>query len=595
MLFPVFYFLVFIGIFFNTSLAMAEDSLVIRQWQIFSTLLDNGGLDTMEDITFYFDSTFNGVFRDIELQGTQGVEDISVSELMTTSEIPYSLKSKAKNGDTEVFTVTEEKGKLIVKIFSPSTADTTKTFRLRYQVKAVATQYLDTGELYYQWIGKGNGTPIEFLSILIQLPQKISDEVKIFAHGPSQGNIQFQGEDQVEMRVSNVPASTFVEGRIIFPSSFIPNATKRVSEQALDRILGEELKKVQEAEQRNLRFLKWKKRFTFLSLSSSAFIIFLLAFFSSKLRRDPYYGPASTMKEIPEDCTPAVAAYLMNLSVTTDTIMSTIFDLARKGFIEIQEPVGMNLLHDLDHPDSNFTLSLIRQDQEGLLSHEVTFIDWLFHQIGNGYTVSTKEIEAFGKKDISSFYTGYHSWIKQVKKDTIEKEYFNLGAKKYGVFLIFSFFVFLGISIASLALQNFYGLVVLALSMISLFYGISLLYRRSDLGHAEYKKWKDFKADFNMKQRVASKPSLTLPVEISLIYAFALGVDAKLLHPYQVLLPESQSSSHWAYWILYSNTTGGNAFSNSFSQSFSSTSSGSGGGFSGGGGGGAGGGGAGGF
>lgn len=161
----------------------AEKSLSIDRWLIDSNIRKNGDLEIFEDITFNFNGEFNGVFREIVLDGTEGIDNIQIAEMIEGNEIEYTYVNEAKNGDDNVFTTIDDGDSINIKIFSPS-KDEVKTFRLSYTIKNVAVKYKDTGELYYKFLGKDNNTPINFLSANIKLPETITDRVQIFAHGP---------------------------------------------------------------------------------------------------------------------------------------------------------------------------------------------------------------------------------------------------------------------------------------------------------------------------------------------------------------------------------------------------------------------------
>lgn len=60
----------------------AEESLSISRWLIDSEIKENGDLMVQEDITFNFNDEFNGVYRDIILTGTEGLENLQVSEMV---------------------------------------------------------------------------------------------------------------------------------------------------------------------------------------------------------------------------------------------------------------------------------------------------------------------------------------------------------------------------------------------------------------------------------------------------------------------------------------------------------------------------------
>ena len=89
-------------ILISTS-SFAEDGLNIQRWIVNSSLLENGDLKISEDITFNFRDKFNGVFRNIVLEGTDGISEIQLYELVEGDEIPYTLNMDANKGDQKVF------------------------------------------------------------------------------------------------------------------------------------------------------------------------------------------------------------------------------------------------------------------------------------------------------------------------------------------------------------------------------------------------------------------------------------------------------------------------------------------------------------
>ena len=94
---------------FISPTSFADTSMSITRWIVDSTLSDNGDLFISEDITFGFEDKFNGVYRDIVINGTEGIENLEVYEMVQGIEVPYSLVGSAKKGDKAVFTQTEEK------------------------------------------------------------------------------------------------------------------------------------------------------------------------------------------------------------------------------------------------------------------------------------------------------------------------------------------------------------------------------------------------------------------------------------------------------------------------------------------------------
>ena len=435
-------------------------------------------------------------------------------------------------------------------------------------------------------MGKENSTPIDFFQVNIKLPKSRDDKVKIFAHGPTNGRIDFVDDTLVRLEVEDVPAETFVEARILFPVDFIPNSNNIVDEYKFHSIMEEELSYIQEIERKQIRRERNKVLFNNLSILLAGIGIIAIYFIFSKLRRsiDIYDMDKSLY---PEDCTPAVASYLVRSVVDSTALLATIYDLARKGYLAIEDK------GEYKRKINNFKLERLDKPTASLLDHENFLLEWLFDEIGDGSIVTTQDIEKYGKRHSSSFYKSFSSWQKKVKEEAKNKGYFDdKGNIPGAILIVFSAIAFV-ISIISLVYEAFYALILLFISIFAFIYGIALLFRRSDHGYIQYKKWQDFKKELKLRGDSQDIRDLTFSLDTALIYGLALGINTKYLYGFKDLIPESAMASHWAYWYFATGPKGQNSFQESLNRSFSagSVSAGSGGGFSSGGGGGAGGGG----
>lgn len=582
-----------------STISFAEESLSIPKWQIESQLLGNGDLSITEDITFRFNDKFNGVFREILLEKTSGIQDINVAEVTEGSESQYKRVNDAKKGDSGVFVVIQDADVDKVQIFSPS-RDEQKTFRISYTVKNVAIRYNDIGELYYKFLGSENETPIDSFTVEVRLPQNdVNDEVKIFAHGPLNGNITRKTNNIVYMQVKDVPKGTFIEGRVLFPKDFILNSNNLVDKNNYKNILDEEASFQKKIEEKAAKNVARSNLFGNISFVISAFEIIIFVLLLSKFRREKNIYEITRSNAIPEDCTPAVASYLVTMTDDSNTIIATILDLFRKGYIEIdggqEYTMKRKKLRD-------FTITRVKEDDVILLNHEKHFMHWILDEIGDGKSVTTRDIEKYSKDNDSGFQSSYYDWQKKIKEDAIKKGYFDKSSKKYAGFLIIISSITLVFSLITLGFKSLFGLILLGTSILLLIYGITLYSRKSDYGYSQYKKWLEFKKHMNEYKNYNGIDDLTkYPLDISLIYALGLGIDKKVIKKFNINKAYNNQSYYqsngWLYWYFLFAHDKNNDFNKSINRSFSGTSSstGSGGGFSGGGGGGAGGGGAGGF
>ncbi len=565
----------------------AQEDLTISNWMVEANLVKTGDLHIVEDITFEFHENFNGVFREIALDKTSGISDISVKEIKGDSSVQYTLVENAQEGDQGVYLLKKDPERTTIQIFSPS-ENQKRTFRISYVVKNVATKYSDIGELYYQFLGKENETPIDHFIVNIQFPQEdIKNQVKIFAHGPLNGQVLKRTNTIYTLSVENVPPDTFIEGRALFPRKWIPLSNRTVHTNQYENILEEERSyrnQILEEAQRKETIKNILKQ---ASLGASILGIFVLIMFMILFRRKIHDFPLKESSKIPEDCTPAVASYLTNTLIGSNTIMATILDLFRKGYLKIEG-------------EEDFIITKVKGVDENLLSHEKHFIHWFIDLMGKGKSVTPKEIEDFSKNNPSIFSNLYSKWQTKIKEDAFSKGYYDKTKGKYGVFFLIDFLILLLLGIFTIAYGSLLGLFSIGISILLLLYGISLFSRRSDYGYEQYKQWMKFKKYRKEFQKDSSIEDLSQqPLDPSLIYALSLGVDEPIRNfDVHRMNPSNRMyyTNGWIFWYFLFRSQENNALERSIHNSFEgSGTSFSGGGFTGGGGGGAGGGGAGGF
>lgn len=565
--------------------ANANDDLTINNWIVNAKLLENGDLEISEDLNFNFNDSFNGVYRELLLDKTSGIKNIKVGELNNGYLKSYNKVAKAENGDTNVFIINEEKNKVEIKIFSPSKNED-KIFRIEYIVKDVAIKYNDTGELYYKFIGEENTTAIKNLTINITLPGQ-DERVKVFAHGPLNGRIS-SNNNIYTLSVKNVPDKTFIECRVLFPREFIQNSNNIINIDNLNNIIMEEEAYQNELIEKQKQREKLNEIFGIISLVMSSIGLGIIVIFGLMFKRNINSNILNAAK-IPEDCTPAVAAYLISSHLGANVIFATILDLYRKEHLLIKSENEKIEIEKIDE-DQNFIITKKENDEDSLLAHERYFKDVLFNKIGNGKSVSTNDIKKYRENKQTEFIDLFFSWKNEVKEVAVSKGYYDKSKIKYGfVFLIFSFIQFV-FSLITLTYENLFGTISLVLSVMVFVFSLSLFVRLSDYGLKQYKKWIIFK-NFHKNKKIASVDYyLNYSIELSIIYALALGIDNKFKDD---LNNDNMYSHNWIIWyVLFMNNS---TFKETFSNSLSGGSIDNVGGFSTGGGSGAGGGGAGGF
>lgn len=576
-------------IFSSLSISFAQDDLQINRWLIDAHLLENGDLEVSEDISFNFNSDFNGVYRNIVLEKIDSIENLTVLEIDKGAKIPYREVEEAREGDRNKFTLARDKKDLEIKIFSPS-ADEVKTFRLKYLLTNVATIHSDTGELYYKFLGEENKTYIDYLSVDLFLPSFEKDNINIFAHGPEQGKIYFS-DGKIKMEISNIEPDEFIETRVLFPREYILSSNNLGNKDFSsilkeERVLAERLEKDKREREAN------ESLFSKISIYLSSFIglISLLVFYKFRRSKDVFENMTSIY---PDDITPAELSLFMNKVISPRALLASLFNLSYKGYLEIE-----SIENDRGKFKDQYIFTKKSKSREDLTASEVFLMDWIFNHIGSGDSLTTMDLEDHRKKNSMKFYKSQNKWNKLVKEDLKKRDYYSEKGKIFGGIIIFLSILSFAVGIISLVFSSLYGLIPLFLGIFTLIYGASLLYKTNDKGYIQYRLWQDFK---NQLKNQRDK-NIDIDDDKALIYAIALDLPMEDLDNYRTSVAHSYYPLGWDYLYFLTNEAGVSQFEDTFNNSFygynsTNTSStgagfGGGGGFTGGGGGGGAGGGA---
>lgn len=571
----------------------ADSDLTVKSWFLKAEILENGDLAVVEDISYSFNSDFNGIYRDIVLEGHDGVEDLKIYLFQGADKIEFKEDPAAKKGQEGVYKLEKDKSSLNMMIFSPSKNEE-KTFSFQYTIKNLVKLHEDIGEFYYKFIGRENETPVEDFQANIYLPQFDQDKIKIFAHGPSQGTINFVDENHIFMELGGLEAGRFIEARILFPKNYVPLASRQ-GNSSLDKILNEERALIEKIKEDNL--IREKRKSTFNNISSALSLISLLVFgFLLKIFRRGSSLEESLTNPRPDDISPAELSVFMGYSISTRTFLATLFDLARKGQLTIEEIEVEKKKWRKTSLEKEFAFNK-KANFDQLDEFESFFLDWIFNDMGDGIRVTTLDMERYRENNSREYYKKYRELSKIIEERLEQRNYYDKKGKKFGLIFIVSSVLLVIYSIVGLSFGALSSIATLLLGIGLFIYAIVLVQRPTDKGYLQKIIWKNFKKDFTQTQTINY-----LDREKVLIYAIALGLAMKDLEEYRNSIASSYYPMYWGNYFFMQNAQGGSQLEDKFNQGFqgsagttTGSSIGGGGGFTGGGGGGAGGGGTGGF
>jgi uncharacterized membrane protein len=553
-----------------------------------ATVAPDGSLRIVEARTYRFDGSFSWASYRLPLVGASRIRHIGVADERGA----YAPGTLVGPG---VYRVRQE-GREIEIVWGFRASNESRTFTISYVLDDVVRVYADVAELYWKFIGTGWDRPSEDVRVEVRLPGAVSaSEIRAWGHGPLHGTVRPVNGGAV-FAVRRLPASTMVEGRVVFPHRLVPQARRRTAETALSRILEEEAAWAAQANRR--RQVARVAQGTMVAFPAAV----LLLWFAMYLRygREPNPSvPEGYYRELPGRYTPAELGVLWRFgSVQPADFVATVLDLARRGYLGIETSVGHGFL-GLGR-DEQYTLT--RTDKVGgLAPFESEALALLFgseHGPGS-VTVSRRR----GLPDEVKRRVGrrFSSWSSAVRRAADRQEFFDRTSMRIGsMSLVAGIFVLVAGVWASIALQALPGIAVAAVAGLTLILGHGALRRRSPRGADDLRRWQGFRRfllDFSEMPR-AELPSLAL-WEHYLVYAVPLGVADRVVQQLGKIYPaeELARSPGLSAWTASSGSGRGgplaslSGFATALAAATSSASSasGGGGGFSGGGGGGGGG------
>ena len=597
--------------------ALADRSLSMEEVVMEAQLLPDASMRVVERITVDFSGAWNGFYVKIP-QGQSLIKEISVSE----NGKAYQYQSGTDYGPPGTY-LTKTEGDNILIDWSISATDEVRTFELSYRVINAVSLHTDTAELYRKFIGEYNGNEIDRVEVNLALPAGAEglsqgDELKIWGHGPLNGEVAFTEGNQVSWLVKNLPPYTFLEGRVLMPTTLFPHAPKEAytGTVALSRILAEEEGWAKKANTERL-----EARVSYLGaagiLGFSLFGIVLL--WRKYGRRHTTDFTGDYYRELPDTYSPAELSVLWNYNkMKASDITATILDLARRNFLYLKEErvetrklIGTKttttyLLEFLPVPEPR---TLRRPEEATLLPHEQELISFLQTQIGGGKeSIYLTDIEQYAKKYGESFFEFWQGWTASVMENSADHEFFDHSGKMPTFAILGGLgLLFLGSALLAKTGAGAVGFALVIAGGLFLFIPRQFK-RRSKKGEEDYVRWKAFQKfllHFSEMQRYEI-PSLVI-WEHYLVFAVTLGVAKEVIKQLELIFPNLEDGdyrfgSSWmasgAYHNLNSLQHSFDGIGNTFERAVHSaqkavskqaSASGDGGGFSGGGGGGGGG------
>lgn len=617
-----------IALFFTAILLMLHSISYAGSQQLNSLHYDaklnsDGSMDVVETWDIDIEET-NTIFKDFNLDAEKysGITNVEVMDLDT--------ETKLTQIDHEMYHVTKNcyyglpiaNNKFEIAWGVGLDDDSaTKKYRISYTVQDAITQYQDCSQLYWQFIGTDNAVPAKKVTGKIKLPSPVknAENLRVWAHGPLNGEIQKAGNGEVTFAVSDLRPETMLEVRVTVEEEMFFGGIQKATK-ALSGILQEEERWAQEA---NNQREKIRKKWIIVGIVYLLVLLFLVTRLIkygkqlSQTKKEKYsVEEIKYFRDIPreKEATPAEATFLCESNRNhffihnklSQVFSATLLQLCLKKYITFESSDSKNM-----------TIYCLKDNDEGLQASEK--IVWEILQKASLLEpekgITMKAIKKYASKNYDEFDcfmrqledAPKHVYVANGKYDVKKEKKANrqaiLATMYVGMAVVVPIIAFALVEDFSiwLVLLPFILLCILCMAVLSkVANNIPVLTEQGEIERQQWRGLKRYMEDFSLlKEREV--PDLIL-WEKYLVYATAFGISEKVIKQLKLVYPQMENLDRDTYTYLYlmsdhrfshgfvsnlNQCTNGicQAYRTAYDAAHSSSESGSGGGFSSGGGG----------
>ena len=529
------------------------------QFYIDIKIEENGDLKVRE--LARISGTYNGRFRTLEYKGPSSktfvgdedsfyssdiyngsdITDIKVGaikantitwDLFDKPYVSFEQAEYASAGEYGKYTLSGD-STIMIKMFMPSSY--ASVFYLEYTVKDVVVVHNDVAEINWNLLGDSYEENIDDFQARVTLPKDDSD-LRVWLKGSEKtlnGVIKKTNDHQADVSFDFLGAYNPITVRLMFNKSQTPNATKTSGVDGKEKILAVEKKNAEQANAWRNKLQKQNKIIKGVNiLWFAAFIISIIVFY---FKYDKEYKPEfmhEYMRDLPSDISPEVVEYIMKKKSTSNGFAASICNIIHKKAFTVEEDPNKK---------KNYIITADETKFDRLTDDEKIIYDLLITTVGNGKSVTTKELKDYGKKEshATSFLNKFSKWKRSVDKKGKELNiYESITAGKALIVLLG--LASIGLFMLDLSMEVWIGAGFLfgILGSIGIIY-VSLAKRKTKTGIEEYTKWKAFKKFLIDFGRFDEKelPEIAL-WEKYLVYATALGCAKEVQKAMQVKINE---------------------------------------------------------
>ena len=497
-----------VALFVAFPASAQSKSVIWNRFDVDITVNRDGTFDVVEKQKIHFTGgPFTYGYRDLAKKNTEAITDIQVGD-------EGSVYVQSRSGQPGSFYVEDRGDSLYIKWFFAETTNAARTFYIGYKVHGGLRYYDEGDQLWWQAVYADRPAAVEASEVIVKVPAPaVIENMEAYYTTADMQLLDKQTARFVAKEA--IPPGKPLEVRVQFTHGVVAGSAP-VWQASADK------------QQISSRWRTVANVF-FLLLAFMLFVlapvgVYLIWYFWG---RDPRPQIAPTyLPEPPSQLPAGIAGVLIDEKADTRDVLATIVDLARRGYLHIQE------LEDEDgsgYSARDFLYTKLKDPDDNLLPYEAYLLEKLF--------AGRKERKLSELKD--NFYIYNDEIKKQLYEEVTSAGYFISNPKTtrrkwllagMGVLMLGGVFLCLGFPLLSWitdmgALLAFGpGLFGIGLLAISYF-----MPKKTQMGADEAAKWKAFRTYLKDIDQYTDLEKATELFERYLPYAIAFGVDKKYL------------------------------------------------------------------
>lgn len=401
--------LTIIFVLISPKSALADNrEYFIDNLNINAQILPNGDVVVNEILQYRFDGEFNGIYRNLNLNGTGQYLINSVSIIDSSGNIIEA--TEGYNEENNTYEIKESSDSIQIKLFCKSINEI-KNINLNYTIKGAAKKYTDYSQLYWNFYNVKNIDSVKEGTLKITLKDtSFSTEVlsyDIYGDGDITAS---NTENSIDINFKNL--TTLIGIDLKFQKEYLSIVEEISPENYEDNYIMEDFNYYgKEENNKDLAFAITV--FAIIGVVIAAFAVDRRGFNKkvSEYRAKGKFTEEEFIMEPPSDLPPALVNLLMNEKVVSKEMLNiTLFYLVNKGYYRIEEKTTKDI-NDLVFIRTNY-------NKESEYSHLNFLLDWFKdYEVVGRFSIGEIKSSLCSSMRAKRFIDNLSYWLIKVRSD----------------------------------------------------------------------------------------------------------------------------------------------------------------------------------